>query len=195
MTKALSQTVSEIIAESGMSCRKIAEISNIPESTIRKIMHGETEDPRYSTVRAIILACGGSIDRLLGLPPQEIPAEISKYDAAPPEKCAHLPELDDALSEYNGEPIMNCAGYERALKYIKAEAAAAHAANEQIRLQNTELVKSNTLLREQDVQTRARNRMLYTLLIIFGIIAAASLTVAILYLRYDAITPGFGFWA
>lgn len=43
----------------------IATISEIPETTIRKIFSGETADPRFDTVAKIVTALGGSLDDIL----------------------------------------------------------------------------------------------------------------------------------
>ena len=43
----------------------IANISGIPETTLRKIFSGETADPRFDTVAKIVTALGGSLDDVL----------------------------------------------------------------------------------------------------------------------------------
>lgn len=43
----------------------ISTISEIPETTIRKIFSGETADPRFDTVAKIVTALGGSLDDIL----------------------------------------------------------------------------------------------------------------------------------
>lgn len=43
----------------------IANISGIPETTLRKIFSGETADPRFDTVAKIVAALGGSLDDIL----------------------------------------------------------------------------------------------------------------------------------
>ena len=40
----------------------IANLSNVPEATVRNIMSGKTEDPRFETVSSIVKAMGGSLD-------------------------------------------------------------------------------------------------------------------------------------
>ena len=42
----------------------IAKLSGIPEATIKNIISGKTEDPRFETVSAIIKAMGGSLDAI-----------------------------------------------------------------------------------------------------------------------------------
>lgn len=42
----------------------ISNLSGIPEPTIRNILSGKTEDPRFETVSAIVKAMGGSLDAI-----------------------------------------------------------------------------------------------------------------------------------
>lgn len=44
---------------------EIANLSGIPEATIRKILSGETADPRFDTVAKLVSAMGGSMDEVL----------------------------------------------------------------------------------------------------------------------------------
>lgn len=43
------------------SCAEIANLSGVPEATIRKILSGETPDPRFDTVAKLVSAMGGSM--------------------------------------------------------------------------------------------------------------------------------------
>lgn len=42
----------------------ISNLSGISEATIRNIFSGKTEDPRFETVAAIVIAMGGSLDAI-----------------------------------------------------------------------------------------------------------------------------------
>lgn len=44
---------------------ELAQMSGIPETTIRKILSGETADPRFDTVAKLVLAMGGSMNDLV----------------------------------------------------------------------------------------------------------------------------------
>ena len=46
-------------------------MSNVPEATIRKILSGETDDPRLETVVRLVVSAGGSMDDLVGLNKEE----------------------------------------------------------------------------------------------------------------------------
>ena len=48
------------------TCAELSNLSGIPEATIRKIISGETPDPRFETVSKLVNAMGGSIDDILG---------------------------------------------------------------------------------------------------------------------------------
>lgn len=42
----------------------IAKLSGIPESTVKNIMTGKTEDPRFETLSKMVYAMGGSMDEV-----------------------------------------------------------------------------------------------------------------------------------
>lgn len=44
---------------------EIANLSGIPEATVRKILSGETADPRFDTVAKLVSAMGGSMNDIL----------------------------------------------------------------------------------------------------------------------------------
>lgn len=55
----------ELRKSSGMSLKQIADATKIPESTIKRIFSGETDDPYLSTIHRIVIALGGTLDHLL----------------------------------------------------------------------------------------------------------------------------------
>lgn len=48
------------------SWNDLANLSGLPDATIRKIFSGETADPRLETVAKLVSAMGGSLDELVG---------------------------------------------------------------------------------------------------------------------------------
>lgn len=48
--------------KTGLSLSQLSNLSGIPEATIRKILSGETPDPRFETVAKLVNAMGGSLD-------------------------------------------------------------------------------------------------------------------------------------
>lgn len=55
-------------AENNLSWAEVAERANLPESTVRKIITGQTEDPRYTTMERIVLAVGGRMHDIITNP-------------------------------------------------------------------------------------------------------------------------------
>lgn len=49
-----------------ISCTEWSKVSGIPEATIRKILSGETADPRLDTVLKLVASVGGSIEDVVG---------------------------------------------------------------------------------------------------------------------------------
>jgi predicted transcriptional regulator len=50
----------------GISCAEWSKVSAVPEATIRKILSGETPDPRFETVCKLTHSVGGSLDDIFG---------------------------------------------------------------------------------------------------------------------------------
>ena len=79
---------------------EIANVSGIPESTIRKIFSGETPDPRFDTVTKIIVSMGGNLDDAIDNKRKkdiEISSQISlkeTYDMLLEEKDKRLEEKE-----------------------------------------------------------------------------------------------------
>ena len=46
----------------GYTWQEIANISGIPEATIRKVFSGETADPRFETIAKLVIAMGGDLN-------------------------------------------------------------------------------------------------------------------------------------
>ena len=49
-------------AAGGYSWQEIANISGIPEATVRKVFSGETADPRFETIAKLVIAMGGDMN-------------------------------------------------------------------------------------------------------------------------------------
>ena len=49
----------------------VSNLSGVPESTVKNLFTGKTEDPRFETVAAIVLAMGGSLDAIYSAAKQE----------------------------------------------------------------------------------------------------------------------------
>lgn len=55
----------ELKKAKGMTTKQIADATKIPESTIKRIFAGETDDPYVSTIHRIVITLGGSLDHIL----------------------------------------------------------------------------------------------------------------------------------
>ena len=55
----------ELKKAKGMSSKQISDATKIPESTIKRIFAGDTEDPYVFTIHRIVIALGGSLDHIL----------------------------------------------------------------------------------------------------------------------------------
>lgn len=58
------ENLRELKKSSGMSAKQIADATKIPESTIKRIFAGDTDNPYVDTLRRIVDVLGGSLDRL-----------------------------------------------------------------------------------------------------------------------------------
>lgn len=55
----------ELKRAKGMTTKQIADATKIPESTVKRIFAGDTEDPYVSTIHRIVITLGGSLDHIL----------------------------------------------------------------------------------------------------------------------------------
>lgn len=58
------EKLKELKKSSGMSAKQIADATKIPESTIKRIFAGDTDNPYVDTLRRIVDVLGGSLDEL-----------------------------------------------------------------------------------------------------------------------------------
>lgn len=54
----------ELKESKNMTVKQIAHGANLPESTVKRILMGDTDAPRIDTLRQIVAALGGSLDEL-----------------------------------------------------------------------------------------------------------------------------------
>lgn len=60
----------EMKEKCGYSNKKIAELSGVSLPTVNRIMSGQTDVPNFQTVCDLVIAMGGSLDELAGIPPK-----------------------------------------------------------------------------------------------------------------------------
>ena len=59
------ENLKELKKAKRMTSKQIADATKIPESTIKRIFSGETDDPYVSTIHRIVAVLGGSLDHIL----------------------------------------------------------------------------------------------------------------------------------
>lgn len=52
----------------GLTNKQLAELSGVSLPTVNRIMSGQTDVPNYQTVCDLVMAMGGSLDELAGIP-------------------------------------------------------------------------------------------------------------------------------
>ena len=53
--------------ERRLTTKQISELSGIPESTISRVLSGQTDNPSFDTICALVRAMGGSLDEFTGI--------------------------------------------------------------------------------------------------------------------------------
>lgn len=88
----------ELKKTKGMTTKQIADATKIPESTIKRIFAGGTDDPYVSTIHRIVITLGGSLDNILAdtnavLAPQSFVEVKENADVAQAERDALAAEI------------------------------------------------------------------------------------------------------
>ena len=93
------ENLKELKKAKGLTTKQIADATKIPESTLKRIFSGETDDPYVSTVHRIVVALGGSLDHILAdtnavLAPESLAQVKESADVAEAERDLLLAELE-----------------------------------------------------------------------------------------------------
>lgn len=67
----LTTYLNTLKTQGNFTVETIANLSGIPEGTVKNIFSGKTEDPRFETVSAIVKAMGGSLDAVYSVAKKE----------------------------------------------------------------------------------------------------------------------------
>ena len=59
------ENLKELKKSSGMSTKQISDATQIPESTVKRIFSGDTDNPYVDTLHRIVTVLGGSLDSIL----------------------------------------------------------------------------------------------------------------------------------
>jgi predicted transcriptional regulator len=63
----IKDSLKALQTKAGISCSDWSKLSTVPEATIRKILSGETPDPRFDTIVKMVTSVGGSVDDIVGV--------------------------------------------------------------------------------------------------------------------------------
>lgn len=93
------ENLKELKKNKKMTTKQLADATKIPESTLKRIFSGETEDPYVSTIHRIVMVLGGSLDHILAdtnavLSTESIVEVKSNADVVEAERDLILAELE-----------------------------------------------------------------------------------------------------
>ena len=97
-TETLANYLNEKRVQAGLTYEAVAALSNRPESTVKNLCTGKTEDPRLETVIPVMKAVGGSFDEMLH--PEKSKDEIK-------EASVSFPDLLGAKQKPHVLPLLN----------------------------------------------------------------------------------------
>lgn len=125
----LLQKMQNLKDETKMTCQDIADKSGVPVSTVKRIFSGQTPDPGYTSVRAIVEAMGGSLEEDTEAPQEEVSDEKITAGAENPHEKYESEEIDISEQKkreaaFNQGVNFLCSVYEKSIadknKLIKA---------------------------------------------------------------------------
>ena len=83
--------------ESKLTTKQISDLSGIPESTISRILSGQTDNPSFDTICAIVKVMGGSLDKLTdittGFDSADLSSLVALYEKIIGEKNRYIKML------------------------------------------------------------------------------------------------------
>ena len=80
MQESIVETLKNMKSEQNLTLQQISSASGVPLSTVNRILSGQTENPSFRDVAAIVAAMDGSLDAITGL--QKLESENGQRDAA-----------------------------------------------------------------------------------------------------------------
>lgn len=153
------EVISEAMKMLKLSYPELSKLSGIPESTLKKLTHGESEDPRLSTLYGVCKYLGLSIDRACGLAPErDMHKEAAEHNVsmakALQERLAMQDEKIDALKEKISE--------------YKAEIAAKNAAIEE---KEKRIAYREEVIKSKDKWIKILIGVIVVMVVVFGFVA------------------------
>ena len=67
MQESIVETLKNMKSEQNVTLQQISSASGVPLSTVNRILSGQTENPSFRDVAAIVAAMAGSLDAITGL--------------------------------------------------------------------------------------------------------------------------------
>ena len=67
MQESIVETLKNMKSEQNLTLQQISRASGVPLSTVNRILSGQTENPSFRDVAAIVAAMDGSLDAITGL--------------------------------------------------------------------------------------------------------------------------------
>lgn len=171
------ENLRELMRIQNLTWADLSRMSGVPESTIKKLLRGETQDPRISTLYPIVAALSASIDRLVGLAPQrDLEHEAAVYDANVMDTMrARNAELESVNAQLQATVV------DQAHSLGAAEANAT-ALQRDLEFRDKIINQRNTVVRDLTTELR-RVRYAYTIIIGVAVLA---------FVAYEFLTPGQG---
>lgn len=62
----VKDSLNALKTKAGVTCAEWSNLSTVPEATIRKVLSGESPDPRFDTIFKLVSSVGGSMDDVVG---------------------------------------------------------------------------------------------------------------------------------
>lgn len=114
--KFIAKYLTKIFKETGNTIEKISQKWNIPETTIKNICSGKTENPGIITIATLVYAANGSLDIMCGKSKEEIDENIKKlmlemyeFQLAEQRKTeeAHIANIRTHYEQHRDDTISN----------------------------------------------------------------------------------------
>lgn len=67
-------------AAKNFTLQRLADESGIPQSTVSRILSGQTDNPSFQTIATLVKAMDGSLDDLAGIPRKETGCNAEMYE-------------------------------------------------------------------------------------------------------------------
>lgn len=115
------EVITEAMKIQGMSFPTLAKLCGTPESTLKKLARGESEDPRLSSIHPSFKVLGLSIDRACGLAPErDMEKEAATHNVTMAKALQErltmqddkISDLRDIIAEQKAEIAAKCATIE-----------------------------------------------------------------------------------